>query len=135
MSQVRRTDFRRFSLGMFAAALSGAGLVSLPFLLLGPLAILAFLIAIFPWTAGVWFLGAPLWLLLARFGIGSRWAAMALGAVLSSVAMYIASGREFGIPVSVALGLAGGLAGFIGWGVAYRPETPMPDREIDEVFG
>jgi hypothetical protein len=120
---------------MFAAALTGAGLVSIPFIIFGPLALLAFLIAVIPWIAGVWVLGAPLWLLLSRVGIGSRWAAMVLGAALSSVAMYVASGQEFGVPLSVALGLAGGLAGYIGWGVAYRPDAPIPDSDVDEVFG
>ena len=134
MANVRRTDFRRFALGMLAASVTGAGLVSVPFLIGGPIAILAFIIAIFPWTVGVWTVGAPLWLILTRFGVSSRWAAMILGAILSGAAMGIVGGHDFGLMLPIALGLAGGLAAYVGWGVAYRPDVPLPAADMAEAF-
>jgi hypothetical protein len=118
-----------------AAGSTGAGLVSLPFLVLGPFVVFVFLLAAAVWIVGLVLMGMPVWLILVRFGVRSRWASMILGATLSGGVPIAVAGGEVGLPFAVAISLAGATAAFVGWGVAYRKDLPRPEDEIDEVFG
>jgi len=131
----RRTDFRHFSLGLIAAAATGAGVVSLPFLIGGPVAILAFLFAVPIWGVGLMVLGAPIWFALSAFGIRSRGAATLLGAVLSGGVVLAIDRSGLGLVIAMLVALAGMLAAFAGWGVAYRTAVPPREHQINEVFG
>jgi hypothetical protein len=143
----RRTDPGQFIVGMLAAAGTGAGLVSLPFMIMGPFVLFALLISGMVWAFGVTVLGIPAWLVLGWFGIRSRWAATCLGAALSGgvVAAYLSLDAQGGVSpwsaignalwAPLLIGMTGALAGFVGWGVAYRPDVPPSEAEIDQVFG
>jgi hypothetical protein len=79
----RQTTVDRAVKGLAIGALTGAAIVSLFALPLGPLAIFVFVFAFVIWVAGLFLVAAPGWWMLHRLGARCQQAAMIYGGGLT----------------------------------------------------
>lgn len=91
-------------------------------------AILGFIVALIPFSLGVWMVGLPAWMILHRVGWTSRLHALLSGAVLAGAAGAILSALTGGSPIEAGafLLLPGAIAGWTLHRIAYGKAGPSP---------
>jgi hypothetical protein len=128
-----KTTPGRFVQSFFATAAVGGILASLPH---GLAMVFISPIAIIVWMSGLLIVGWPCWSLLCAIGLRSRAAAIIQGAVLPA-AIVFALKIDFSVigtvpvPVMAAVhAVAGAVAAWVGWSIAYRREFPSDTAEL-----